>query len=182
VSQMQRQPLKPTTRTVAVRLKKNELRQLRALASRGRCSARMLKRARVLELLHEGYAIADVQRAVGTWPSTIRRVRRRYLENGLTGALNEKPRPGKKRLLTDRAASRIVAMVCSNPPRGCSRWSVRLIATEAIRRGIVKQVGRETIRVLLLEHRLKPWRKKNVVRANPRRRIHSPNGRTAGYL
>ena len=129
----------------------------------------MLKRARVLELLHEGYALADVQRAVGIWPSTIRRVRRRYSEGGLSDALNERSRPGKKRLLTDRTASRIVAMVCSNPPRGCSRWSVRLIAAEAVRRGIVKRVGRETIRLLLVEHRLKPWRKKNVVRANPGR-------------
>ncbi|MHC5062293.1 MAG: helix-turn-helix domain-containing protein [Planctomycetota bacterium] len=126
----------------------------------------MVKRARVLELLNEGYSVADVQRAVGTWPSTIRRVRRRYLEGGLDKALNEKPRPGKKRLLTDRTVSRIVAMVCSNPPPGYARWSVRLIVKEVVDRGVVKQVGRETIRLLLREHRLKPWRKKNVVRAH----------------
>jgi len=88
------------------------------------------------------------------------------LEGGLDKALNEKPRPGKKRLLKDRTVSRIVAMVCSNPPPGYARWSVRLIVKEVVDRGIVKQVGRETIRLLLREHRLKPWRKKNVVRAH----------------
>ena len=55
-------------------------------------------------------------------------------------------------------------MVCSPPPRGIARWSVRLIATEAVKRKLASQVGRETIRILLQSHALKPWREKNVVR------------------
>lgn len=41
-------------------------------------------------------------------------------------------------------------MVCGNPPEGRARWTV---------------LGRETIRILLLDHDLKPWRERNVVRA-----------------
>jgi hypothetical protein len=55
-------------------------------------------------------------------------------------------------------------MVCSEPPEGCARWTVRLIAQEAVKRRLVPKVGRETIRVLLESHDLKPWREKNVVR------------------
>lgn len=40
-------------------------------------------------------------------------------------------------------------MVCGPAPVGQARWSVRLIATEAVRRKLVSQVGRETIRMLL---------------------------------
>jgi hypothetical protein len=40
---------------------------------------------------------------------------------------------------------------------------VRLIATEAVKRKLAPQVGRETIRILLQSHELKPWREKNVV-------------------
>ena len=54
-------------------------------------------------------------------------------------------------------------MVCSNPPEGRARWTVRLIAEEAVKRKLVPRVGRETIRVLLLSHEFKPWREKNVV-------------------
>jgi hypothetical protein len=54
-------------------------------------------------------------------------------------------------------------MVCS-PPEGQARWSVRLIATEAVKRKLVSAVSRETIRLLLQNHDLKPWREKNVVR------------------
>ena len=55
-------------------------------------------------------------------------------------------------------------MVCSDPPEGRARWTVRLVAEEAVKRRVVPRVGRETIRVLLLHHDLKPWREKNVVR------------------
>jgi len=49
-------------------------------------------------------------------------------------------------------------------PRGFARWTVRLVAEEAVKRRLVPRVGRETIRILLLSHDLKPWREKNVVR------------------
>ena len=54
-------------------------------------------------------------------------------------------------------------MVCSNPPEGQARWTVRLVAQEAVKRKLVPRVGRETIRILLQSHDLKPWREKNVV-------------------
>ena len=55
-------------------------------------------------------------------------------------------------------------MVCGDPPEGRGRWTVRLITQEAIKRRLIDHIGRETIRLLLLHHDLKPWREKNVVR------------------
>jgi putative transposase len=72
--------------------------------------------------------------------------------------------PGAAALLEDRQRQRIIAMVCSDPPEGRARWTVRLVAEEAVKRRLVPRVGRETVRVLLLHHDLKPWREKNVVR------------------
>jgi putative transposase len=52
-------------------------------------------------------------------------------------------------------------MVCREPPSGRARWTIRLVAEEAVKRQLVPKVGRETIRVLLLlHHELKPWREK----------------------
>ena len=59
-------------------------------------------------------------------------------------------------------------MVRGDPPRGRARWTVRLVAQEAVKRRLVPSVGRETIRILLLSHDLKPWREKNVVRSGAR--------------
>jgi len=47
-------------------------------------------------------------------------------------------------------------------PRGRARWTVRLIAEQAIKRKLVPKVGRETIRILLESHDLKPWREKKM--------------------
>ena len=54
-------------------------------------------------------------------------------------------------------------MVCGPPPQGTARWSVRLIAEEAVKRKLAPHVGRETIRILLQNHELKPWREKKLV-------------------
>jgi len=66
--------------------------------------------------------------------------------------------------LDQEQRQRIIAAACSPPPEGRARWTVRLLTEEAIRRKLVPRVGRETIRVLLESHDLKPWREKNVVR------------------
>jgi len=82
----------------------------------------------------------------------------------LASALFEGARPGAAEILAPAEKQRIVAMVCSDPPPGTARWTVRLIAQEAVKRRLVPRVGRETIRILLQSHDLKPWRGKNVVR------------------
>jgi len=55
-------------------------------------------------------------------------------------------------------------MADADPPPGAARWTVRLIAEQPVKRKLVPQVGRETIRMLLQSHDLKPWQKKHVVR------------------
>ena len=83
---------------------------------------------------------------------------------GLERALYERPRPGKAALLDAQQRQRIVALACGPPPEGRARWTVRLLTEEVVKRKLVPRVGRETIRVLLESHDLKPWREKNVVR------------------
>jgi transposase len=117
---------------------------------------------------------------VGVAAKTVRAIARRYEEEGLEAALYEKPRPGQPRLLDAGRSQRIIAMVCGPPPEGRARWSVRLIAQEAVKRKFALRVGRETIRILLTHHDLKPWREKNVVRGGVGRGVHPAYGRRAG--
>lgn len=142
--------------------------RLENLTSQGSCAARVLKRARILLLLHDGWAPVDVPSAAGAGEATVRRVRARYEQEGLEAALYDRPRPGPVPVFTERQRARIVAMVCAPPPRGRNRWTVRLVAEEAVKRRLVKRISREKVRIILAEHELKPWRKKNVVRAGPR--------------
>src|SRR5713226_4771000 len=109
-----------------------------------------------------------VARNVGLTPKTVWLTSQRYQQGGLEGALYERARPGKEARLDAQQRQRIVALVCSPPPEGRARWMVRLLAEEAVKRKLVPGVGRETVRILLESHDLKPWREKNVVRGRTR--------------
>jgi putative transposase len=150
---------------VHVQLKKKERKQIAVMLNKGWESARVLRRAAILRQLDQGQTAAQVADNVGVAPKTVRAIARRYEGEGLESALYEKPRPGQRRVLDAGQSQRIIAMVCSPPPPGQARWSVRLIAQEAVKRKLVPRVGRETIRILLQNHELKPWREKNVVRS-----------------
>ena len=137
---------------------------LRKLLSGGVQQVRVVLRAVALLQLAKGVSAPRVAAVVPLTPQAIRKVGHRYQQGGLERALYEKERPGAAALLEDNQRQRIIAMVCSDPPEGRARWTVRLVAEEAVKRRLVPQVGRETVRVLLLHHDLKPWREKNVVR------------------
>ena len=72
------------------------------------------------------------------------------------------PDRGQLRALDGEQRQRIIAVACSQPPCGRARWTVRLLTAEVIKRKLVPRVGRETIRVLLESHELKPWRGKKM--------------------
>ena len=147
-----------------VQLGRSDRRRLAAMLAKGREPALVLRRASMLRQLDQGQTAAQVAGNVGVARKTVGAIARRYEEQGLESALYEKPRPGKQRVLDAGQSQRIVAMVCGSAPEGRARWSVRLIAEEVVKRKLAQQVGRETIRILLQTHELKPWREKNVVR------------------
>ncbi len=156
--------MRTTYHRVHVELGKKERQQIAGMLTKGRKSARVLRRALILRQLDQGQTSAQAAGNVGVAAKTVRAIARRYEEEGLEAGLHEKPRPGKQRALDTGQIQRIIAMVCGTPPEGQAHWNVRLIAREAMKRKLAPQVGRETIRILFQSHDLKPWRGKNVVR------------------
>ena len=149
---------------VHVQLASKDRQRVAQMLRKGRESARVLRRAAILKQLDAGQKAVQVACNVGVAAKTVRAIARRYEEEGLESAVHEKPRPGKQPALDTGQSQRIIAMVCGPAPQGMARWSVRLIAEEAVKRKLAPHVGRETIRVLLQSHELKPWREKKLVR------------------
>ena len=154
-------------RRLRVCLRKRDLEKVDGVLSGGIQAVRVVLRALALCQLHEGKPVSEVASSVRLTPKAVREIGRRYEDFGLEQALYDKQRPGAVAVLDDSQRQRIIAMVCSDPPEGRARWTVQLVTDEAIKRQLVPRVGRETIRVLLLHHDLKPWREKNVVRGRP---------------
>ncbi len=140
-----------------VELTKEEREYLHKLISAGTAPARKLNRARILLKADvgkhaEAEALIDRQiaRMLETSTATVQRARERFYEGGLQAAL-ERSKPDRvyKRSLEGRAEARLIALACSEPPRGRDRWSFRLLADKAVELGIVEEVSHETVRKTL---------------------------------
>ena len=159
-----------------IQVRSQDRKELQKLLRGGVQQVRVVLRALALLQLARGISAPQIAGLVPLTAQAIRKIGHRYKEGGLERALYEKLRPGAEALLEDSEKQRIIAMVCSDPPEGFARWTVRLVAEEAVKRRLVPRVGRETIRILLLSHDLKPWREKNVVRGGTEPGVHSPHG------
>ena len=137
---------------------KKDQKALEEFLNGGVQPVRAVLRALALLQLAKGVSAPRITEFISLTPQAIRKVGHRYVEGGLDRALYEKDRPGAAALLEDSQKQRIIAMVCAGPPEGHARWTVRLVAEHAVKKRLAPRVGRETIRILLLSHDLKPWR------------------------
>jgi len=149
---------------LSIEVKPKDQNELTRLLSGGVQQVRVVLRAVSLRQWAQGVRAPRISSVVPLTPQAIRKVGHRYQTGGLEPALFDQPRPGAATVLEDSQKQRSIAMVCRDPPQGRARWTVRLLAQEAVKRRLVPRVGRETIRILLLHHDLKPWREKHVVR------------------
>jgi transposase len=95
--------------------------------------------------------------ALDVHPSTVQRIRRRFVEEGLAATLARK-RPDRvyERRLDGRQEAHLVALACGDPPAGQARWSLRLLAGELVRLEVVEAVSHETVRRTLKKTRSSP--------------------------
>jgi transposase len=164
------------------RVRPADRKRLEGMLRRGLQQVRVTMRIMAILQLDRGLSPRQVAKVVPLSAEGIRRIGARYRAGGIDRALFDRPRPGAAEILSASEKQRIIAMVCSAPPPSASRWTVRLITEEVLKRKVVPRVGRETIRVLLQSHDLKPWREKNVVYRRAHAGVHHPDGGRAGAL
>jgi transposase len=124
-------------------------------------SAREIYRANALNLRSKGLTLAEVADFLEISVRTVCNIEDNYEGDGLDKALHDDPRPGAPVQFDDRVKSHVVATVCSEPPEGFDRWTLELIRQQIVKREVVKSISTETIRLILQEHDLKPWRQQS---------------------
>ena len=90
--------------------------------------------------------------------TTVERVRRRFVEQGLEAALVRKKRrpPQPRAKLDGRAEARLIALACSRRPEGRARWTLRLLADKLVELEIVESISDETVRRGSKKNEFKP--------------------------
>jgi hypothetical protein len=135
-----------------VTLTLEERTELERLVSVGRAAARKLTHARLLWLadaLHgEEHADEAIVTAFGASPKTVARVRKRLVTEGIEAAITPRPqplRPGKIKMKGD-VEQQLVALACTDPPRGRGHWTLQLLTDALVVLGLVEAISRETVR------------------------------------
>jgi len=139
-----------------VRLTDEDRLELDSLICKGKASALTLTRARILlkaDQSSEGPRWSDhaISQALDVSMPTVYRVRKRFAQEGLESALNRKARPclPRERKLDGRAEAHLVALTCSSPPAGHTRWTLRLLADKLVELEVVDTICHETVRQVL---------------------------------
>lgn len=144
-----------------INLSESEREVLSGLVSKGKASARMLKRANILLMADRtAHQDTDIAEALSAGTSTVFRTRRTFVEDGLQAVLDKDERPGAARLLSGNQEALLVSIACSEPPEGRCRWALQLLADRFVTLTEFDDVSIETIRRRLKEKELKPWQKK----------------------
>ncbi len=156
---MRRHTPLPRKRNNPVSLIAEDRLRLEGLIARGHAPARQLTHARILLKVDEGGEDAPSE-ASSSWPdtriadaleisrSTVARVRERFVAEGLEAALvHRKPKNTKPKKLDGSQEAHLIALACSEPPRGKKRWSVRLLAERFVRLECAEEpISRELVR------------------------------------
>jgi transposase len=156
-----------------IQLSKKELDKVQSIIRRGQQNARVITRARILLLSHRGEGKDTIADKLDIGRSTVQRILDYYRIDGIDRALYDAPRPGQPPKITDEGEAHLVALATSAPPDGEERWTLELLRDRMVKDGKAP----EDITTVALWKRLdsreiKPWREKNVVRANAHAGIH----------
>ena len=130
-----------------VELGNEEREVLRELIYRGSPRVRKVKRALILLGADQGRTHEEIARSVDVGTATVFRTKRDFVEQGLAQALEEAPRLGARRKLSDKEELLLVATACSDPPKGRARWTIELLADQMVRLTHHEHIGDETIRL-----------------------------------
>ena len=135
-----------------VRLSEEERASLRTMIGRGAAPARAQLHARILLQANRGEAGPEwtdgaISTALAVDPTTVARVRKLHVTEGLEAALyRTAPDRVYRRKLAGEQAARLVAVACSEPPSGQQRWTRRLLANQLVALDGVETVSYETVR------------------------------------
>jgi len=151
-----------------VTLTREERDELLAITSKGKHSSQKVLNALILLGCDEGdyqtarSTNADLSRVLNISTRKVDRVKRRFVMGGLERALTRKKsdRTYNKKIDGDFEA-KLIALSCSEPPVGHSRWTLRLLADKVVELQYIDSISHESVRQVLKKTRSNPGETKH---------------------
>lgn len=144
-----------------IKLANEERKKLELVLGSKKFSMETKKHAQILlsvdENIHDKLPLmSSIAAQIGVSEATIWKIRKRYAESGLDNLLGRKKRgiPPRPSIVTGDIEAHIIAICCSAPPAGQSRWTLKMIANKIVLCGIMDKISSDTVRRVLKKHNL----------------------------
>lgn len=138
-----------------VTLTKEERKQLLALIGKGKHTSQQYRNACILINSDEGpygqkLSNEQIAQVLQINTKTVERVKQRFVEEGFDSCIERKPYPQKGPKKTDGDfEAHLIALSCSEAPKGYARWSLRLLADKMVELKYAESISYETVRQVL---------------------------------
>lgn len=148
-----------------ITLQQEEREQLEAMLRKGTHAAQKLLNALILLNCDEAVSTErrrsnqEVAAILQVSTRKIERLKRRFVEEGFELALNGGQRTNYERLVDGDLEARLIALSCSEPPSGRSRWTLQLLADKVVELNYVPAISAETVRKTLKKTNSSPGRR-----------------------
>ena len=124
---------------------------------------RTVKRALSLLKADQGLRDREIADVLLVNAATVARARKRYVEEGLEAAINDRPRPGQERKLDGKQEAHLIAFACSAAPEGHTHWTLQLLADQVVELEFADSISLETVRQMLKKTNSSPGRRRSGV-------------------
>jgi hypothetical protein len=135
-----------------VTLSDEERERLSTLIRAGKHRAGQLVRARILlkadtSPAGAGWSDSQIASALDTSVATVARTRQQLVEEGFEAVLTRKhsPASARARIFDGAAEAKLIALACSEPPKGRARWTLQLLEAAVVELNIVARASDNTI-------------------------------------
>ena len=135
-----------------VNLSAAEREQLVGLIQKGKRSAQLLTKARILlkadvSEAGEGWNDSPIAEALDTSIANILRTRRQLAEEGFEAVLIRKynANSARPRIFDGAAEAKLIALTCGPAPAGHAKWTLRLLEEKVVELHIVERASDNTI-------------------------------------
>ena len=131
-----------------VELSEEERQELETFTSKGTHRAEDITRAKILLKADDGLTDAQISEHVGCHTKTVYNARKAYAERGIAAIYRRNPDRDYTPKLDGRGEAHLVALACSEPPEGYSRWTYALLADRLVTLEEIEfdSISEETVR------------------------------------
>ena len=145
-----------------VKLTKSEVEELHVIINKGSHTSQTFRSAYILLNCDEGkysdkVTNEQISKVLKVGMRTIDRVKKQFIEEGLEAVLERRATTRIYELKADGdMEAKLVTLCCSEPPKGFSKWSLRLLADKMVELNYVESISHVTVRSILKKMSLSP--------------------------